>query len=193
MFVSLVACSGGQEPAPTTVAPDGFVVMSDAKEGLAVAVPSTWIRIPLSYNPAVFDKDANELRKNNPKLASILSQARLLGQSQGKFMAVAPDGVANVNLTVDKPKEKTIEEIITNSITGLKNFGASNVAQEPTTLAGKPGVKLTFRLPVNTDAGDVPTDESQYYLLQNKQAYILTVAAAPAAVANAIAASFRLR
>ena len=35
----------------------------------------------------------------------------VLGQAGGKFMAVARDGVANVNLTVDKPKEKTVEEI----------------------------------------------------------------------------------
>ncbi|MGI8810662.1 MAG: hypothetical protein ACR2KK_22990 [Acidimicrobiales bacterium] len=192
MIVSLVAC-GGDKAAPTTTAPDGFTVMSDDKEGFALAVPSDWARIPLKINPADFDKDANELRRQNPKLASILNQARVLGQSGGKFMAVAPDGAANVNLTSDKPKEKTVEEIVTNSIEGLKNFEATNIAQEPAALAGKPAIRLTFRLPVDTDAGRIPTDEVQHYLLDDGKAYILTVAAASPEIASAIAASLRLR
>ena len=192
MIVSLAAC-GGDKEAPTTTAPEGFTVMSDAKEGFAVAVPSDWVRIPLKPNPADFDKDANELRRQNPKLASILNQARVLGQSGGKFMAVAPDGVANVNLTADKPKEKTVDEIVTNSIEGLKSFEASNFAQEQVTLSGEPAVRLSFRLPCDTAAGRSPTDEIQYYLLEDEKAYILTVAAAPAPVASAIAGSLKLR
>ena len=192
MTLALVAC-GGDKAAPTTTAPEGFTVMSDAKEGFAVAVPSDWVRIPLKPNPADFDTDANELRRQNPKLASILYQARVLGQSGGKFMAVAPDGVANVNLTADKPKEKTVDEIVTNSIEGLKSFEASNFAQEQATLSGKPAVRLSFRLPVDTDAGRIPTDEIQHYLLEDEKAYILTVAAAAPPVASAIAGSLKLR
>ncbi|HET7722279.1 MAG TPA: hypothetical protein VFK43_20100, partial [Acidimicrobiales bacterium] len=93
----------------------------------------------------------------------------------------------------DKPKEKTVEEIVTASIEGLKNFQATNFNQEPATLNGKPAIKLTFRLPVETDNGTVPTDEVQHYLLDDKKAYILTVAGAPADVAAAIAASVRIR
>jgi len=192
IIVSLAAC-GGDKAAPSTTAPEGFTVMSDDDEGFALAVPSDWTRVPLRVNPADFDKDANELRRANPKLASILNQARVLGQSGGKFMAVAPDGVANVNLTADKPKEKTVDEIVTNSIEGLKSFQAENFAQEPATLAGKPAVRLSFRLPVDTDAGRVPTDEVQHYLLEDGKAYILTVAAATPQVASAIASSLRLR
>lgn len=192
MLLSLVACSD-EKVAPTTTAPDGFTVMSDAKAGFALAVPSDWTRIPLSNNPAVFDRDANALRLANPKLASILNQARVLGQSGGTFMAVTPDGSGNANLTVDKPKEKTVQEIVTNSVAGLKNLGATNIAEEPSTLAGKPAVRVTFRLPVETDAGTVQTDEVQHYLLQGKKAYILTVAAAPPGVAAAVASSLRLR
>ena len=192
MVLSAVAC-GGDKKAPTTTAPAGFTVASSDKEGFALAVPAEWTQIPLALNPADFDKDANRLRLANPKLASILNQARKLGQSGGVFMAVAPDGVANVNLTVDKPKEKTVEEIVTASIEGLKSFQATNIKQEPATLDGKAAVKLTFRLPVETDNGTVPTDEVQHYLLHDKKAYILTVAAAPADVASAIAASLKLR
>ncbi len=192
MLLTMVAC-GGDKAAPTTTAPDGFTVMSDAKEGFALAVPSDWTRIPLTLNPADFDRDANALRRANPKLASILNQARVLGQSGGKFMAVTPDGTGNVNLTVDKPKEKTIEEIVRLSIAGLENLEATNIRQEPATLAGKPAVRLTFRLPVETDAGRIPTDEVQYYLLEDGKAYILTVAAVPPQVASAIADSLRLR
>jgi len=192
MLLSLVAC-GDDKAAPTTTAPDGYTVMSDAKEGFAIAVPSDWTRIPLSNSPAAFDKDANSLRLANPKLASILNQARVLGQSGGKFMAVTPDGTGNVNLTADKPKEKTLQEIVAASVAGLTNLGATNIAQEPATLAGKPAMKLTFRLPVETDAGTIPTDEVRYYLLEGVKAFILTVAAAPADVAAAVASSLRLR
>lgn len=192
MLVTLVAC-GGDKAAPTTTAPDGYDVASNAKEGFALAVPSTWTRVPLSINPAVFDKDANALRLANPKLASILNQARVLGQSGGLFMAVSPDGTMSVNLTADKPKEKTVEEIVTNSIEGLKTFDAVNFAQEPATVGGRPAMKVTFRLPVTTDAGDIPTDEVQHYVLTSGKAYILTVAAAPNDVASAIANSLRIR
>jgi hypothetical protein len=192
MLVSLVAC-GGDKAAPTTTAPEGFTVMSDAKEGFALAVPSDWTRIPLTNDPEVFDKEANALRLANPKLASILNQARVLGQSGGKFMAVRPDGTGSVNLTVDKPKEKTLEEIVRNSIAGLTNFNATDIKQEPGTLDGKPAVKVTFRLPVQTDAGVVQTDETQHYLLEDEKAYILSLLATPPDVASAVASSFRLR
>ena len=192
LVLTTVAC-GGDKKAPETTAPAGFTVASSDKEGFALAVPSEWTQIPLVVNPADFDKTANALRLENPKLASILNQARLLGQSGGKFMAVAKDGVANVNLTVDKPKEKTVEEIVTASIEGLKNFQATNITQEPATLSGKPAIKVTFRLPVETDDGTVPTDEVQYYLLDDKKAYILTVAAASPEVASAISDSLRIR
>jgi len=192
MLLSLTAC-GGEKAAPTTAAPDGYTVASDAKEGFALAVPSEWTRIPLSGNPATFDKDANALRLANPKLASILNQARVLGQSGGKFMAVSTDGMSSVNLTSDKAKEKTVEEIVTASVAGLTSFGATNINQEPATLAGRPAIRVAFRLPVETDAGTVPTDEIQHYLLEDGKALILTISAAAPPVASAIASSLRVR
>ncbi len=191
MIASLVACSD-DKGAPTTTAPDGYSVVQDAKEGFAIAIPSTWTLIPLSLNPANFDKSANALRLANPKLASILNQARVLGQSGGLFMAVAPDGATSVNLTADKPKEKSVQQIVTASIAGLEAVKATNITQEPATLSGMPAIRLAFKLGVETDNGIVPTDEVQHYLLRSKKAYILTVAAAPKDVSAAIAASFRL-
>jgi len=189
----LIAAACGSDPvAPTTTAPAGFTVMSSVKGGYALAVPSDWTPIPLNNNPAVFDKTANSLRLANPKLASILNKARLIGQSGGLFMAVTPDGSGDVNLTVDKPKEKTLNEIVANTITGLKNLQATDVAQEPATVAGKPGIKLTFKIPNDTDAGTVVNNAVQYHLLQNKKAYILTATAVPADVANNVAQSLRL-
>lgn len=192
MVVALVACNDDKK-APTTTGPNGFKVVQDAKAGFAVAVPQDWTIIPLSTNPSVFDKAANELRLANPKLASILNQARVLGQSGGLFMAVANNGATSVNLTVDKPKEKTVQQIVTASQAALQDLKATNFVQEPATLSGKPAIRLAFRLPVETDNGVIPTDEVQHYLLHSKKAYILTVAAAPADVSAAIAASFRLR
>ena len=192
LALSLVGCSDDPK-APATTAPDGFTVMSDDKEGFALAVPADWTRIPLSNDPDVFNKNANSLRLANPKLASILNQARVLGQAGGKFMAVRPDGEASVNLTVDKPKEKTLDEIVRASVAGLQNFQASNIRQENTTLDGKPAIKLSFRIPVETDAGLIPTDETQHYLLDDKKAYILSILAAPPEVTSAVISSFRLR
>ena len=192
MFMTMVGC-GDDKKAPTTTGPAGYTVASDDKEGFALAVPSEWTRIPLTINPADFDKNANALRLANPKLASILNQARVLGQAGGKFMAVAPDATMSVNLTADKAKEKSVEEIVTASIEVLKSFNATNFAQEQSTLADKPAIRLVFRLPVDTDAGPVQTDEVQHYLLEKKTAYIFTVAGAPANVSSAIASSFKLR
>ncbi len=194
LALALVACSK-DKAAPSATAPTGFTVMSDAKQGFALAVPSDWTTIPLNNSPAVFDRDANRLRLANPKLASILNQARVLGQSGGVFMAVTPDGIGSVNLTVDKPKEKTVDEIVTNSVSALKNpdIGATNITQGPSTLSGRPSIKVSFRLPVVTDSGTVPTDEVQHYLLAGGKAYILTVAATAPDVAEAIATSLRLR
>ncbi len=167
--------------------------MSDAKEGFALAVPSDWTRIPLSNDPDEFNKNANALRLANPKLASILNQARVLGQSGGKFMAVDPEGARSINLTVDTPKEKTLEEIVRNSIAGLTNVAAKNIQQEAGTLDGKPATKLTFRIPLETDAGIVETDETQFYLLDDKKAYILSMLATPPEVSSTVVSTFRLR
>lgn len=192
MTLALVAC-GDDPKAPTTSAPAGFTVASSDKEGFALAVPSDWTQIPLSVNPADFDPEANRLRLANPKLASILNQARVLGQAGGKFMAVAPDGVANVNLTADEPDQKTLEEVVAASVEALKSVNATDLNQEAATLAGGPAIRLAFRIPVVTDAGTVPTDSIQYYRLDSGKAYILTVAAAGPEVAAAIAASVRIR
>jgi hypothetical protein len=192
VIVTAAACSDDPK-APTIAAPEGYQVAANDKEGFALAVPSDWTVIPLSLNPADFDPEANRLRRDNPKLASILNQARSLGQSGGLFMAVDKDGVANVNITADDPDEENLAEVVAASKTGLTDFGATNIAEEPATLSDRPAVKLTFRIPVQTDGGDVPTDETQYYMLKGKKAYILTIAGAPPGVASTIAGSLKLR
>ncbi|MGH9265758.1 MAG: hypothetical protein ACRD1D_13805 [Acidimicrobiales bacterium] len=192
MALTLVAC-GDDPKAPATTAPDGFTVMSDDKEGFALAVPSDWTPIPLSNDPDEFNRNANALRLANPRLASILNQARILGQAGGKFMAVDPEGSRSINLTVDKPDQETLDEVVQASITALTEFGAKNIAQEPTTLAGKTAIKLTFQLPVQTDDGVVDTDETQHYLLEDDKAYILSMLATPPEVISAVVSSFRIR
>lgn len=191
-MILAVAC-GSDPKAPTITAPDGFMVASSDKEGFAFAVPAEWTPIPLDLNPANFDRTANSLRLENPKLASILNQARVLGQSGGLYMAVARDGVANVNLTSDTPEEKTLAAVVAASKAGLADFGATNIGEEPATLSGQPATRLRFRIPVETDGGTVETDAIQYYMLKSKKAYILTVAAAPAQVVSTIASTFTLR
>lgn len=193
LAVAIVGGCGGDQPAPTTTAPPGFRVISDAKVGFAIAVPSSWQRIPLSTNLDEFDRNANRIRSQNPKLASAIVLARIIAGSSGRVMAVAPDGVASVNLTADKAAEKDLDVLSRKIIAAhLENGATDPVAARPT-VDGNPAVRLTFQSPVETDAGRVVTDEIQYVLLRDGSAYILTVMNADAQAADAIAASLRLR
>ena len=192
LVVSTAAC--GREPvAPQTSAPAGFTVVSDAETGFAIAVPSGWQRIPLTPDLEVFERNANRIRLQNPKLTSIIESARVIAGSGGKLLASDQEGAASVNLTVDKSKEETVDEVVAKVRTKLESDGASNLTSGPATVAGLPAVRLSFRFPVQTDAGDVQTDEIQYYLLKDGKAYILTVLGAGPDVAEAISATLRLR
>ncbi len=190
--VSLVAC--GDEEAPQTSAPPGFTVVRDADDGYAIAVPAVWTQVPMGVKAEEFDRNANRLRGENPKLASALVQARVVSNGGGKMLAIDPDGRASVNLTVDKAEEKNLAEILEKSKTRLMEFGATDLTETPVTLDGRPAAKLSFRLPLETDDGKVTVSETQYYQLRGgKRAFILTVIDTDDALATLIADSLRIR
>ena len=190
--VSLAAC--GDEEAPQTSAPPGFTVVRDADEGFAIAVPAVWTQVPMGVKAEEFDRNANRLRGENPKLASALVQARVVSNGGGKMLAIDPEGRASVNLTVDKAEEKNLAEILERSKTRLMEFGATDVTETPVTLDGRPAAKLSFRLPLETDNGKVTVSETQYYQLRGgKRAFILTVIDTDDALATLIADSLRVR
>ena len=192
LAVSLVAC--GDEEAPTTTGPQGFTVVRDADDGFAIAIPEIWTQVPMGLRAEEFDRNANRLRGENPKLASALNQARVVSQGGGKMLAIDPDGRAGVNLTIDKAEEKNLAEIVQKSTARLTEFGATNITETPVTLAGEPAVKLSFRLPIDTDDGKVTVSETQYYQLRGgKKAFILTVIDTDDALATLIADSLRIR
>ncbi len=192
LAMSLAAC--GDEGAPETTAPQGFTVVRDADDGFAIAVPATWTQVPMGVKSEEFDRNANRLRVENPKLASALVQARVVSGGGGKMMAIDPEGRAMVNLTVDKAEEKNLAEIVQKSKARLAEFGATDLTETPVMLDGEPATKLSFRLPIETDDGRVTVPETQYYQLRgDKKAFILTVIDTDDALATLIADSLRIR
>ncbi len=192
LALSMAACS--DDEAPETTAPQGFTVVQDADDGFAIAVPAVWTQVPMGVKADEFDRNANRLRGENPKLASALVQARVVSGGGGKMLAIDPEGRASVNLTIDKAEEKNLAEIVQKSTAKLTEFGATNLTETPVTLDGEPATKLSFRLPVDTDAGKVTVQETQYYQLRGgKRAFILTVIDTDDALATLIADSLRFR
>ena len=191
-LLALAACSG-PPPAPETTAPPGYTVVSDAENGFAVAVPSHWQRIPMTTDLEVFDRNVNRIRLDNPKLASAIVLARVIAGSSGKMMAVDPEGVTSVNLTVADAQEETLDELASKVTDKLREDGATDLTEERVPVAGRPGIKLTFTFPVEIDAGKVPTEEIQYYAIREGKTYILTVMGADPEVAENIAKSLAIR
>ncbi|HVF15242.1 MAG TPA: hypothetical protein VM942_11620, partial [Acidimicrobiales bacterium] len=112
-----------------------------------------------------------------------------------KMFAVDNEGTSMVNLSVDKPEEKTLDEIMAvtkPALTG-EGVGATELTEEAVALPAGPAVRVRFKLPVNTDDGVVVVDEVQYYLLKDGKAYILTVISGDPSLAATIAETLRIR
>jgi len=193
--VPLVLLSGcGSDPkAPDTTAPPGFTVVKDDKAGVAVAIPADWQRVALTDELDDFNRTANRMRGENPKLSTALVLARVVAQSGGKLFAVDREGTTSVNLTVDKAKEKTLDEIMAATKPALTSAGATEISDEAVALPAGPAKRVRFKLPMGTGEGQVILDEVQYYLLKDGKAYILTVVAADPALALTIAETLRIR
>ncbi len=195
VIVPLVLLAGcGSDPkAPDTTAPAGFTVFKDDKAGFAVAIPSNWRRVPLSEDLSEFNRTANRLRGENSNLATAMVLARVVAQAGGRLFAVDNEGTASVNLTVDKAKEKTLDEIMGTTKPALATAGATEIADESVALPAGPAKRLRFKLPLTTDDGTVVVDEVQYYVLKDGKAYILTVVSADPALALTLAETLRIR
>ncbi len=188
----LAACSSEPKP-PETTAPAGFTVFGDGKNGFAIAYPSDWKRIPLTDDLDEFNHTANSMRLENPELATALVIARSVSQSGGTFMAVDSEGTSTVNLTVDKAQEKSVQEIAQIITDALTKRGATDLSSEPVTVAGEPSIRARYKLPVTTDEGTVTVSQTQYYVLKDEKAYILTVIGDDPAAADTIAETVRIR
>ncbi|MEA2685460.1 MAG: hypothetical protein QOE93_655 [Actinomycetota bacterium] len=195
LIVPLVLLSGcGSDPkAPDTTAPPGFTVFKDDKAGFAVAIPADWQKVPLTDDLTDFNKTANRLRLENPNLGTAMVLARIVAQAGGRLFAVDHDGTSSVNLTVDKAREKSIDEVVATIKPALTGAGATDLTDEAIILPAGPAARLRFKLPVQTDEGPVVVDEVQYYLLKDGSLSILTVVASDLGLATTIAESLRIR
>ena len=187
----LAACS--QKTAPQTVAPAGFTAVRDADSGFAIAYPSEWIRIPLSDNLDEFDEKSRDLIATNVNLLPAINQARQIAQYGGKLMAVSPDGNTRINLTVDKAKEKNLEEVAKAVIPLLQEGGAQAVQQEQSRTGAGAALKLTFIYPLPGRGNEtVPANEVQYYVIHEGKSFVITLINSTPEIAQSVADSFRL-
>jgi hypothetical protein len=170
--------------------------MSDDPSGITIAVPAEWVQIPLPKNSNVarFNQTAVPLVSENPKLLRAVNQARQVLQFGGKAFAVAPDGQTRVNITVDKTKEKTLDELARNVVPQLEDSGAKDLTYETTTTGAGPALKMRFKFPIDAENNEtVLAEEVQYYVLHGGKSYVLTVIYPQGMVADTIAGSLRLR
>ena len=191
-LLALTACS--DKKAPDTTAPAGYSVVKDDGAGFAVAVPSDWIQIPLLDSIDEFDKRAQQLQAQNRAIGPAVILARQLSQSGGELLAVSADGKSLVNLTVDKTKEKTLDQIGATVSKSLAANGATDIAQAPATTGAGPAVRLTFKYPFPETAENPQlANEVQYIVLKGGRSYVLTFINPPNEVPEAVAGSFKLR
>lgn len=192
LLLALTGCR--DKAAPNTTAPAGFVVVRDAGAGFALAVPADWQQVPLPGDLDEFDRKASELTGRNPRIAPAIVQARQLLQSGGRVMAVSPDGASVLNLTVDRADEKNLAEVGRVVPAKLQEAGATDVSQEQATTGAGPALKLTFKLMVEGQGGTtVIANETQYFVLHDGKSFVITLQNGTPEIANAVAASLRLR
>ncbi len=188
----LLACA--DKKAPETTVPAGFKAVRNAPTGFALAIPADWVEIHLTQNLDEFDKRARELTRVNDALFPAINSARQIAQSGGKFMAVSPNGVSRVNLTVDKAQEKTLDELAAALLPVLEESGATELSQDRTTTGAGPALRMRFKFPI-PGANDEPViaDEVQYYLIHDGKTFVLTVINGAGNLAEDVATSLRLR
>lgn len=182
--------------APATEVPPGFVQVSHHDSGVTLAVPGEWIQIPMPKNSNVarFNETATDLILRDPRLVPAVNQARQVLQSGGKAFAVSEDGQMRVNVTVDKTKEKTLDQLAANVVESLEQGGAIDLVQARAPTGVGEALKLTFKFPIDAAGNEtVLADEVQYYVLHDGKSYVLTVINGPPDLPDTVARSLRLR
>jgi hypothetical protein len=194
LVVATLTLAGCSKEAPETTVPAGFVAVRDASTGFAVGIPSDWTRIPLPQDLDRFDRTAITLTDRNPRLAPAIIQARQLLQFGGKLMAVSPDGGSIINITSDETKEKTLAEVARNTVPSLEMNGATQVAQEETSIPAGRALRLTFKYPLEGQNHEqVIADEVQYYVLKGGKSFVLTIINGQGDLPATVARTLRLR
>jgi hypothetical protein len=193
-LIAVLTATACAKKAPDTTVPAGFATIRSAGAGFAMGVPSDWVQIPLPQDLEKFDKNAADITNRNPRLAPAIVRARQVLQFGGKMMAVSPDGGSVVNLTIDKTKEKTLDEVAKNSVPSLEQNGATDLRQERATLPAGAALRLTFRYPIEGQNREmVVADEVQYYILHKGKSIVLTIINGQGELPNTVAGTLRLR
>jgi len=188
------ACHGGGAGAakkPPT-APPGFSLVGDAAAGFTVAVPLRWKQVPL--DDAAFARLELLTRNGSARLATLLQQARPLITKGGKLFAFDPDDDArsSVNLLVEPSQGQGVDDLATGVLRQLEGkLKATKITRSHVTLHGHPAVRARFELPVSTRPGSPPVPETEYFVVQRGNSYILSLLGSSKDL-DAIASSFRV-
>lgn len=199
------ASSGGASTPSTSAPPSpaesgsaGGTLVTKADAGFAIRLPPGWKEIPL--DPADLQAAIEATKKDNPQLAAVLAQqGQRAVQQGGKLFAVknGTSGATNLNLIKIPAADATLSEVVSGSVQQLAKTGVRDVVSTPLTLPAGSATRVTFTLPVNNPSGQaVLLQDTQYYLVEGGQAYVVTFTtpdrSANEAAVTATMASLRL-
>ncbi len=174
---------GGGQTEPTI--PPGYVEVTDAEMGFAVAIPQDWRQVPL--NAETLKEQADAVRQERPELATSLESAQsLIGP--GRVFAIHPDGLSNVNVIVNDATGADLEDLEGPAVDELRLRGAEVRSAEHTTVGGAEAVKFVVRFHVTPQT---TVDATQYYVAKRGKVFVLTLTGHDPAL-DVIARSLRL-
>ena len=188
-LVPAVGEMGFTTPVPTpvvVVVPHGWSEYALPENGFAVAVPTTWQRLPVQQ--AELDAALQTVRESNPELAQALGEnANALIGSGVKFWAIDlnPEtqqaGFAT-NVTVTRqalPDAVSFDTFISVNLDQLEALTTRNseIVHERTSIAGQAAERVRYLLAFNRDqASPITVAITQYLVLNGRSAYVLTFA-----------------
>ena len=202
LLAALTACSGSAstaDPTPTTTRPAPATssvgplpgpTATDADSGIRLQLPAGWVAVPLGAAAhATLTKAVP-----NPSEVGELEQQMRLGLSRGmRVFAVRPHGTAepdSLNVAVTGAPSSTLETLRPQIELSVTRFAEGPPRFDTVDLQAGRALRVHYRL---TGGGST----TQFYVLANAQAYVLTLTVATAAaddvaVSQAVAESLRL-
>jgi ABC-type sugar transport system substrate-binding protein len=173
LAVAAAGCGDDRPSAANTAPPPvaGFTRVIGA--GFTIDMPAGWPQPAL--DPAAFDRTAEALRAQNPRLAAGLDQARGTLDRGTRLFAIDPTDGSSVNLIVTEAGDRSLDDLVVEAVSQLEAVGASSLRQERTNVGSRRAARLQFGLPVTGTAGSLTVPETQYYVVHQKRLYVLTL------------------
>jgi hypothetical protein len=155
-----------------------------ASEGLSLGMPEGWQKIDM--DAGMLDESLKALESSNPEFAKIFdAQARQMAAAGIKFFGFdsSPDALTdgfatNVNILVQPlPIDLSLDQYTEVNVDQIKGQlpGVSDVKVETVQLGALEARELSYGYSLNTAAGgQTPIALSQYIVIQDKNALVMT-------------------